>query len=334
MMMGGSFIPPPPTAVTIHPLNRLAFTAALAMLTPVKILLTGANGYVGSQLLPALLADGHQIRAMVRNPDSIQSSAEHLDVVIADVLKKDTLPPAMEHIDTAYYLIHSMKDAKDFDIKDRQAAQHFVWAAEEAGVKKIVYLGGLGNEHAVSKHIRSRLEVGHIFRASSIPAIEFRASIIIGAGSLSFQMIKALVNRLPVMITPKWVSVKAQPIYIDDVIEYLRIAGREDFRETGIFEIGGADQVSYLDIMMEYAHQHGVKRYALKVPLLTPKLSSYWLGLVTPLYANVGKKLIEGVRTQTVVESDRSLESFPIEPIGMEEAVRRALKIQSCKNSA
>ena len=209
---------------------------------------------------------------------------------------------------------------------DRQEAANFSAAAKQAGVRRIVYLGALGNpERSLSEHLRSRQETGEVLRASGIQVIEFRASIIIGSGSLSFELIRALVERLPVMICPKWVATPAQPIAIEDVLEYLLAALDLEEEKSRIFEIGGPDRVSYGDIMREYARQRGLRRVMIPVPVLTPRLSSLWLGLVTPVYARVGRKLIEGLRSPTVVEDRSASEFFSIRPRGLREALARAL---------
>jgi uncharacterized protein YbjT (DUF2867 family) len=219
-----------------------------------------------------------------------------------------------------------MGSTGSFEEADRQAARNFGEAARAAGVRRIIYLGGLGDsEEELSPHLRSRHEVGRVLRESGLPVLEFRASIIIGSGSLSFEMIRSLVERLPVMITPRWVSVPAQPIAIDDVLDYLVADLDFPVSRYGIFEIGGADQVSYADIMLAYARQRGIRRRMIAVPVLTPYLSSLWLGLVTPLYARIGRKLIESITHSTVVRDPGALLAFPVRPMGVEEAIRRAI---------
>jgi uncharacterized protein YbjT (DUF2867 family) len=214
----------------------------------------------------------------------------------------------------------------DYAAQDRQAAAAFAAAAEHEGVKRIIYLGGLGEPPGLSKHLASRQEVGRILRESGVPTIEFRASIVIGSGSLSFEMIRALVEKLPIMVTPRWVRVIAQPIAIDDVIDYL-VAGLDiDHSGSAVFEIGGMDRVSYGDIMREYAAQRGLRRLMIPVPLLTPKLSSLWLGLVTPIYARVGRQLVDSLRNPTAVRDPSALEAFAIRPRGLTEAIARALR--------
>ncbi len=231
----------------------------------------------------------------------------------------------MQGVDCAYYLVHSMGSSEEFEELDRQGAANFVIAARKAGVRRIVYLGGLGHGSDLSPHLRSRHETGRVLREGGVPVVEFRASIVVGSGSLSFEMIRALVEKLPVMITPRWVAVEAQPIAIEDVIAYLVAALDLPGEESRIYEIGGADVVSYGKLMREYARQRGLRRLMLPVPLLTPRLSSLWLGLVTPVYARIGRKLIDGVRNPTVVRDDAALEDFDIRPRGVEQAVRRAL---------
>lgn len=232
----------------------------------------------------------------------------------------------MTGVDTAYYLVHSMGSAESFEEQDRAAAQHFAAAAREAGVHRIIYLGGLGhNGEKLSAHLRSRHEVGEILRSTGVPVIEFRASVVIGSGSLSFEMIRALVERLPVMIAPRWVSVATQPIAIADLLSYLLASLELPLSGNNTFEIGGADQVSYRDLMKEYARQRGLKRLLISVPLLTPRLSSLWLGLFTPLYVRVGRKLIDSICHATIVEDQTALLQFQIRPCGYREAISAAI---------
>jgi uncharacterized protein YbjT (DUF2867 family) len=251
-----------------------------------------------------------------------------LEVVAGDVLDAASARAALEGVRTAYYLVHAMGSAGSFEEQDRAAAQIFGDAALAAGVRRIVYLGGLGSgSQKLSAHLRSRHEVGDILRSSGVPVIEFRASIVIGSGSLSFEMIRALVERLPVMIAPRWVSVPAQPIAIVDMVRYLLAA--LDLPPGGagkVFEIGGPDQVSYGGLMREYARQRGLRRLVISVPLLTPRLSSLWLGLVTPLYVRVGRKLIDSIRHATVVEDQSALIAFDIRPVGFRVAIAAALR--------
>ncbi|MDZ7266925.1 MAG: SDR family oxidoreductase [candidate division KSB1 bacterium] len=288
------------------------------------LLLTGATGYVGGRLLQALTARGYRLRCLARRPEFLAARVgPNTTIVKGDVLDASSLPAAFAGMHAAYYLVHSMGSNGTFEEQDRRAACNFAEAARRAGVQRLIYLGGLGNGRALSPHLASRHEVGRLLQKSGVPTVELRASIIIGSGSLSFEMIRALVEKLPVMITPRWTRSLAQPIAIEDVIDYL-IAALE-VPATGVFEIGGADQVSYLDLMKEYARQRGLRRLIIPVPVLTPRLSSLWLGLVTPLYARVGRKLIDSVRHDTVVTDRRSLTTFAIQPRGIRAAIARAL---------
>ncbi|NIM52227.1 MAG: DUF2867 domain-containing protein [Gemmatimonadales bacterium] len=290
-------------------------------------LLTGATGYVGGRLLAELQARGIPVRCLARRPEYLRHrAARGTELLQGDVFDCETLAPALRGVDTAYYLIHSMGSTGDFEHQDRLAAQYFADAAREAGVRRIVYLGGLGRGENLSKHLASRQEVGRVLRTSGAETIEFRASIIVGSGSLSFEMIRALVEKLPVMITPRWVRVPAQPIAIEDVIAYLVAARDVELDGDTVFEIGGADRVTYAEIMLEYARQRGLRRLMIPVPVLTPRLSSLWLGLVTPVYARIGRKLIDSLPTPTVVHDDRARHSFGIRPRGIREAIERALQ--------
>jgi uncharacterized protein YbjT (DUF2867 family) len=297
------------------------------------ILLTGATGYVGGRLLQRLRHAGYRVRCMARRPEMVRSRADDgVDVVAGDVLDRASLDDALHGVDLAFYLIHSMGSAGSFEDADRAAARNFGDAAREAGVRGIIYLGGLGSdEEDLSPHLASRHEVGALLRASGVPVLEFRASVVIGSGSLSFEMIRALVEGLPVMITPRWVHVQAQPIAIDDLLDYLMAALTLDTADYRVFEIGGADQVTYADIMQEYARQRGLRRRMIPVPVLTPYLSSLWLGLVTPLYARVGRKLIQSIVHPTIVRDDAALRAFAVRPVGVTEAVQRALRSEDAE---
>ncbi len=292
------------------------------------ILLTGATGYVGGRLLKLLEAENHSIRCIARRPEFLQSRiASEVEVVAGDLLDADSLERALEGVHTAYYLVHSMGSAHDFEETDRKAAENFAKAAHSQKVQRIIYLGGLGSPGVkLSPHLRSRQEVGKILRQAGVPVIEFRASIILGSGSLSFEMIRALVERLPIMITPRWVSILSQPISVNDLLQYLRSALDLPISRSSIFEIGGPDRVSYGELMGEYARQRGLRRFMISIPLLTPRLSSLWLGLVTPLYARVGRNLLDSIRHPTVVQDDTALRVFSVQPVGTVEAIARALR--------
>lgn len=294
---------------------------------PPLILITGASGYVGGRLLDVLSTKGCRLRAMARNPSTIQERwGDYAEIVAGDVLDAKSLSLVLNDVDIAYYLIHSMEDGRGFEEKEARSALNFGTAAKAAGVKRIIFLGGLCEDsEKCSAHMRSRHQTGHILRASEVPVLEFRASIILGAGSLSFEMIRALVQRLPVMITPKWAFVEAQPISIKDVLAYLDEAREIPLAHSTTYEIGGADVVSYKDIMAAFAAHRGLKRIFLPVPVLSPYLSSLWLGLVTPLFARVGRKLIESVTHPSVIHNHLADQVFDLKPCGLDEAIRQAL---------
>ena len=291
------------------------------------ILLTGANGYIGGRLLPILEAAGERVRCSVRHPMYFKPRVgPATEVVQADHLDYDSLCAALSGVHTAYYLVHSMGEERDFEEQDRRAARNFAEAARVSGLKRIIYLGGLVRGECLSSHLKSRLEVGCILRDSGVQTLEFRASIIIGSGSLSFDMVRALVERLPVMITPRWVRSLAQPIAVEDVLQYLRQALDVQLEGSAIFEIGGANKVSYEGIMREYARQRKLKRIMIPIPLFSPEAASYWLALVTPLYFPVGRKLIASVKNDSVVMDTAALEVFPFRPMGFAEAISRAMR--------
>jgi uncharacterized protein YbjT (DUF2867 family) len=294
------------------------------------VALTGATGYVGGRLLERLQQPDRPVRCLTRDPRRLAGrAAAGTEVVGVDVLDTDRLARAMEGVDTAYYLVHSMRTSGSFAEIDRRAAASFAAAAARARVRRIIYLGGLAHEEeGLSDHLTSRQEVGSILRSGPVETLEFRASVIIGSGSLSFEMVRALVDRLPVMITPRWVSTPSQPIAIEDVIDYLVAALDLPAGGSRIYEIGGADVVTYGDLMREYAAQRGLRRHMIPVPLLTPRLSGLWLSLVTPLYAQVGRKLVDGVQNQTVVRDDAALREFPVRPRGVRDAIARAIQFE------
>lgn len=292
-----------------------------------RILLTGATGYVGGRLLPLLVATGRPIRCLTRRRHGGSNfGSESVEVAIGNALDEASLSAALENVDTAYYLIHSMGDKDDFEQTDRLAAENFAKVCSARNVRRIIYLGGLGDPtDRLSKHLRSRQEIGDILRTSTAEVIEFQASIVIGSGSLSFEMIRALVERLPVMICPKWVRVLAQPIAIEDILAYLVEALELPIDNSTLFEIGGPEQVSYGEIMRRYARQRGLRRVMIPVPLLTPYLSSLWLGLVTPLYSRVGRKLVDSLRNPTLVTNQHAKQVFSIQPRSVDDAIARAL---------
>ena len=295
-----------------------------------SVLVTGATGYIGGRLVPLLENSGISVRCLARHPAGLQSRVlPTTEVVSGDLFDPASLDRALDGIDVAYYLVHSMGAHGDYAEKDRVAARNFGQAARQAGVRRIVYLGGLANDaDELSTHLRSRLETGDVLRSSGVAVLEFRASVVIGSGSLSYELIRALVERLPVMICPRWVSTPAQPIGVDDLLAYLKAALSLPYGPGQTFEIGGADRASYGDLMREYARQRGLKRALISVPLLTPRLSSLWLGLVTPLYARVGRELINGLKSRSVVENPEALSAFPVRPVGLKEAIARAIRYE------
>lgn len=303
------------------------------------ILLTGATGYIGGRLIRPLEATGRPLRLMVRDPKRLRPThaprsftprvAESTELTQGDMLHPASLAEALRDVDTAYYLVHSLgADTKDFYQQELDSARNFAEAAQRAGVRRIIYLGGLGrSEDQLSPHLASRQDVGRLLCESGAETIEFRASVILGSGSVSFEMIRGLVDRLPAMITPRWVTNLAQPIAVEDVVAYLVAALDLPVRERcNIYEIGGAQRVSYLGMMQAYARSQGLRHPVLRVPLLSPRLSSGWLALVTPLHYRVGRHLLEGVRNDTVVMDKTARRDFPhIEPMGLEAAIARSL---------
>jgi len=290
------------------------------------ILLTGASGYIGSRLLRVLEEGGCEVRCLSRQPERVSAGRATTEIVAGDCLDESSLDAAMKGVGQAYYLVHSMASGSVFAARDRKAAANFGRAAARAGVRRIIYLGGLGaDQDSLSTHLKSRLETGEALREAGLPVVEFRASIVIGAGSLSFEMIRALVERLPVMICPRWVDTRTQPIAIDDVLAYLRAAIDLPEGRRAVFEIGGPEVVSYGNMMRKYARLRGLRRLLIPIPVLTPHLSGLWLGLVTPAQARVGRALVEGLRNPTVVRSSAALETFAIRPMTLHEAFTRAI---------
>jgi uncharacterized protein YbjT (DUF2867 family) len=296
-----------------------------------RILVTGATGYIGGRLVPALLTAGHAVRCFVREPARLEGRFAGVEVAAGDVFDDDALSAALQGCEVAYYLVHSMSDdRRDFARRDREAARRFGSAAAAAGIARIIYLGGLGQDGdaaaKLSPHLRSRHEVGDELRAAGVPVTEFRAAIIVGSGSISFEMLRYLTERLPVMIAPKWVRTRAQPIGIRDVLAYL-VAALATPQSTGrIIEIGGADVLAYRDLMLHYAAIRGFKRRIIIVPFFSPGLSSRWIHFVTPIPSAIARPLVEGLFNEVIVRDDTARTIFPaIVPIGYDDAVRRAL---------
>jgi len=290
------------------------------------VLLTGATGYIGGRLLRYLEEVGRAVRCVARQPEKVVPGRPTTEVVQGDCLDEISLSRALAGVHSAYYLVHSMAAGPHFAELDRRAAENFGHAAARAGVRRIIYLGGLADDiGGSSAHLKSRAETGEALRAGGVPVIEFRASIVIGAGSLSFEMIRALVERLPVMVCPRWVETLTQPIAIDDVVAYLASALDLPESRGRVFEIGGPEVLSYGDIMREYARLRGLRRLLLPVPVLTPHLSGLWLALVTPAQAQVGRALVEGLRNATVVRSPAARDIFPIHPMPLRTAFQKAI---------
>ncbi len=293
-------------------------------------LVTGATGYVGGRLVPRLLQAGRRVRVLVRDPARVagRAWAGRVDVVRGDVLDPATLPAALAGVTTAYYLVHSMGDHAAFAARDRDAARSFARAARAAGVGRIVYLGGLGATGSeLSDHLRSRQEAGEALRSAGVPVTEFRAAVVVGSGSISFEMIRWLVERLPVMVCPRWVFQRIQPVAIADVIAYL-VAAPENAAAAGrTLEIGGADVLTYRDMMLGYAARRGLRRILLPVPVLTPRLSSHWVRWMTPVPASIARPLVEGLRNEVIVRDASARAIFPdIRPMTYAEALDRALE--------
>ncbi len=292
-----------------------------------RVLVTGASGYVGGRLVPELLGDGYSVRCVVRDPRKLDQAPwrSHVDVVRADI--GGDLAEAMDGIDVAVYLVHSIGEGPDWVARERAVAENFRCAAERSGVRRIVYLGGLGEDDSnLSDHLRSRHEVGKVLAGGSIEVVELRAAVVIGSGSASFEMLRYLTEVLPVMVTPKWVHTLCQPISIRDVLRYLVSAIGQPGRLTGILEIGGPDVVSYAQMMAIYAQQAGLtKRRLIPVPVLTPRLSSLWVGLVTPVPAQLARPLVDSLVNSVVVTDRRAETLFPFERVPLAEAIHRAI---------
>ena len=297
-----------------------------------KILVTGATGYIGGRLVPDLLEAGDHVRVMIRGDASRLAGrkwADRVEIVNGNVLKPDSLESALDGIDIAYYFIHSMREGEKFHARDRQAAINFGQAAKSARVKRIVYLGGLGSGETLSEHLKSRQATGRLLSESGVETIEFRAAVIIGSGSAPFELIRHLTERLPILITPRWVNTRIQPIAIKDVLKYLCAAAdlsNKELQGGQIIEIGGSDVLTYRKMMQGYAKERGLKRTFIPIPFLTPRLSSRWAHIVTPISASIAQPLIKGLRNEVIVKNRSAKTIFPdIEPVPYEQALKQAL---------
>jgi len=296
---------------------------------PSLVLVTGSTGYIGGRLVPRLLESGYRVRCLVRDPVRLQGRPWQKEVEIAtgDMLQPADLTPAMQGVSAAYYLVHSMAGGPDFHERDLSAARNFGAAARAGGIERIIFLGGLAEEvTGLSEHLRSRQQTGDCLREAGVPVTEFRAGVIVGSGSLSFEMIRYLTERVPVMICPRWVYTRTQPIGIREVLDYLAMALSVPGSRGRIIEIGGADVVTYGEMMMTYAQVRGLRRWMVSVPVLTPLLSSYWVNLVTPIPAAIARPLIEGLRNESVVRDPLARQLFPgIVPADYRTTVERAI---------
>ncbi len=304
-----------------------------------RILVAGATGYIGGRLIPALLAAGYEVRGLARAPGKLAgrvfASDPKFTAVGGDVLQRDSLDGALEGVDTAFYLVHSLGAGSDFHERDVRAATNFADACAAAGVARIVYLSGLGGaEDELSEHLRSRQESGDALRTGGVPVTELRAAVIIGSGSASFEIMRDLTARLPAMVAPKWVSSRCEPIAIADVVRYLVGCIAEPRTSGETFEIGGGTVLTYREMLQVAAEEQHRPFRMLSVPVLTPKLSSYWLHLVTSVDMHVARPLIDGLRNDVVTHEHRIRELLPGDLIGFREAVRRALNVATVERSS
>ena len=297
------------------------------------VLVTGATGYIGGRLIPRLLAEGHTVRAMTRSAGRLRDVpwVDRVQVVEADALDASQLADAMAGVDVAYYLVHSIGSGAEFEETDRRAARSFGDAARAAGVRRIVYLGGLVPEgEELSPHLRSRLEVGDILLASGVPTAVLQAAVIIGSGSASFEMLRYLTERLPAMITPRWVRTRIQPIAVRDVLRYLVGAATLPAEVSRRFDIGGPEVLTYVEMMQRYAKVAGLRRRLIvPVPVLTPSLSAHWVNVVTPVPAAIAKPLVRSLVNEVVCTEHDIADYVPDPPdglLGFDESVRLALQ--------
>lgn len=289
---------------------------------PLTVLVTGATGFVGSHLVRALDEQGHEVRAMTRHPDTYDGPGK---AVGGDVSDLESLRKALDGCDAAYYLVHAL-DSKDFEAKDAAAARLFAQAAAEKGIRRIVYLGGLGDDGAdLSPHLRSRRQVEQLLGAQGVPVTVLRAAVVVGHGGISWEITRQLVDHLPVMVTPRWTKTRTQPIALPDVIRYLVGVLEHPDAEGRVFEIGGPEVLRYIDMLKRAARVMGRSLPSIDVPLLTPRLSSAWLALVTDVDFATAQNLVESMDNEVIVH-DRSIQDVvPGPTIGYDESVRLAI---------
>jgi uncharacterized protein YbjT (DUF2867 family) len=299
-----------------------------------RTLVFGASGYIGTYLVPRLLAEGWTVRAAARNPKVLAARQWPVEMVAADALQPDTLAAALEGIDIAYYLVHSMASGRDFGALDVQAAGHFADAAARAGVKRIVYLGGLVPPDARSEHLVSRQQTGDRLRAGSVPVTEIRAGIIVGAGSAAYEVIRDLVNHLPLMVTPRWVSSKSSPIALDNLLEYLVRVATIPQAAGSILDAAGPEYFSYAELMRQYGEVVGRHPKIIPVPVLTPGLSAYWLALVTTVPANIARALIGGLAHDIPADDADLRRLVPQRLLSFKEGVQVALEAERTQTVA
>lgn len=290
------------------------------------MLVTGATGYIGGRLVPRLLEKGHRVRCVVRNPSRVEGYRwPGAEIVAGDLQEPDIFWNIFDDIEVAYYLVHSMAAGEAFRERDRLMALSFAAGAARAGLKRIIYLGGLGDPAQVqSKHLVSRQEVGRCLASTGVPVIEFRAAVIVGSGSASFEMIRHLVERLPVMIAPTWLNTRCQPIGIRSVLEYL-VEALDHPTARGVYEIGGEDVLSYREMMLHYARLRGLRRLIVPFPVPRPDLAGRWVDFITPIPFSIAQPLVESLQTQVVVRNEAARTTFNVQPTGYDEAVRLAL---------
>lgn len=294
-----------------------------------RTLIIGASGYIGTHLVPLLVKRGHTVRAAARNLEVLEARGwPAVECVGADVLRPETLDAALAGVDVAYYLVHAMGSGSDFARLDREGARNFRHAAERAGVRRIVYLGGLQPSGEPSAHLESRAETGEILRDGPIPVTELRAGIVVGAGSAAFEVIRDLVFHLPVMVTPRWVRSCTQPIALHDLLEYLVRVAEIPETASHIYDVGGPEILSYAEMMQQFARVNDKHIWILPLPVLTPRLSSYWLDFVTAVPANIARLLIEGLRHDLLASDEAIRVLIPLELHSYAEAIREALETE------